>query len=309
MWAERFDRELKDIFSVQDEITGRVVGAIAGGSQSVLRRAVLEATQRKDPESLEAYDLVLSALAENWYNRLTWPKAKAKLERAIALDPGYARAREEYAWLMLMGWIFRLGDTGMTPEQIRRKAIEAVQLDSSDPLAHRTAAIGYFFAHELESFEREARLAFAMAPYNADIFAQLGWFHGPPGNWDRAVDLVNKGYRLSPGSAGGWYYSALFYQHYVNGRYREALEIVRLTNQEVCENQMKFILVYGKLGQPDVAKPYHQRCKEEVPEFSPEWLLGVFRTWNFNEANIRQFMDGMTRAGYPCQPPSCKLDQ
>src|SRR5262249_8312214 len=191
------------IFAVQDEITGRVVGAIAGGSASVLRKAGVTAAQRKNPENLEAYDLVLSAQAENWYNRSSWPKAKAKLERAIELDPSYARAREEYAWLMLMGWIFRLGETGMTPEQIRRNAIEAVQLDPSDPLAHRTAAVGYFFDHELEGFEREAAVAFAMAPYNADIFAELGWFHGPPGNWDRAVALVKKAYALNPGSSAG----------------------------------------------------------------------------------------------------------
>src|SRR5882757_5127280 len=89
VWAERFDRPLDDIFALQDEIALSVVGAI----EPSLRRAEIERVQRKRPDSLDAYDLVLQAQSDVYSGmpeRVT--KALVLLERALALDPTYALA-------------------------------------------------------------------------------------------------------------------------------------------------------------------------------------------------------------------------
>lgn len=97
IWVERYERELRDIFALQDEITGKVVGAMTGGFGSVLQRAGGTAADRKRQDRFEPYDLVLRAKANFYYSREAYPKAKALLEQAIALDPANAQALQEYA--------------------------------------------------------------------------------------------------------------------------------------------------------------------------------------------------------------------
>jgi TolB-like protein len=116
LWSERYDRKMSDIFAVQDEITGKVVGAMVG-SGGALQRAERIAAEKKSVEQLEAYDLVLRATAVTGTPEL-YETNKAMLERAIALDPRYARARQEYAWLMVQGWAHRLDREREPPQPI-----------------------------------------------------------------------------------------------------------------------------------------------------------------------------------------------
>jgi tetratricopeptide (TPR) repeat protein len=173
------------------------------------------------------------------------------LERAIQLDPNYARARQEYAWHKLVGWILRL-DSSMPPEAIKQNAIKAVDLDPNDGLAHRTAAFGYLYERRLDLFEREAQTAFELAPYNADIFAQA---IAMTGQWERGIKLVEKAHQLNPVSAAGWYENALHYDYYRRGEYAEALEVLRNhPGQMLCQTQFKYVAAYGQLGRLQEAK-------------------------------------------------------
>jgi hypothetical protein len=83
-------------------------------------------------------------------------------------------------------------------------AIRSVELDPTDAFAHRTAAFGFFFDHQLDLFEREAQLAFELAPYSAEIFAQLGMLIALSGQWERGVVLAAKGHALNAASAAGF---------------------------------------------------------------------------------------------------------
>ena len=119
LWAERYDRKMQDIFAVQDEITNRIVSAIAAGSAGVVQVSARTKLARKPPESLEAYELILRARAPLPYSQQWYDDTASLLERAIRIDPNYARAREEYAWHKLMGWIFRFEKSALPPDQIR----------------------------------------------------------------------------------------------------------------------------------------------------------------------------------------------
>ncbi|UCH48983.1 MAG: adenylate/guanylate cyclase domain-containing protein [Betaproteobacteria bacterium] len=308
LWAERYDRKINDVFALQDEITSRIVGSIATGSGGVMVASARSRAVRKPPESLEAYELVLRATAsypnsQKWYDDTT-----ALLERAIRIDPNYARARQEYAWHKLLGWIFRFEKNGLPSDQIKENAIKAIQLDPNDALAHRTAAYGFFFEREFDLFEREAQLAFELAPYNADVFTQLGAAFLFSGQWDRGRSLVKKAYELNPASAGGWYYAAMHYDHYRKGEYLLALEDARAhPGQSLCETQWKYVAAHGQLGEPQKAKQHWDKCVAAVPNFSADWVAKMLRIWNFQESFIQQYMEGIRKAGFPCRTYKCGL--
>lgn len=307
LWAERYDRADKEIFAIQDEITGRVVGAIAGGATSVLLMAERATGRRKAPEQMRAYDLVLQAVDKPSYSVREYPVRKALLEQAIRVDPGYARARHEYAWTLLNGWIFRFEKTLTPPEEIFRSAIKAVELDPSDAYAHRTAAYGYFFGRQLDLFEKEARAAFDLAPYNAEILSQLGMAITFSGQWARGTELLRKAYSLNPASTGGWYHSGMFYDLYRKGKYRESIEVVRQhPTQSLCETQMKYVAAYGQLGDLVRAKEHFDQCAVTTPGFSADFMARILRIWNFPEPYIITMIDGYVKAGHPCQYPGCR---
>ena len=310
LWAERYDRKLKDIFAVQDEITNRIVSAIAAGSAGLLQESARRRVAGKRPDNLEAYELVLRATAPHPYTQQWYDETSALLEQAIRVEPNYARARQEYAWLKLMGWIFRFEKSTLPPEEIKHNAIKAVELDPNDALAHRTAAYGYYFDHQLESFEEESRSALALSPYDADVLTQIGMAYSMMGKWDLGARLVKKAYQLNPVSAGGWYHSALHYNYYRDGDYRLALEMVRgHPGQTMCETQFKYVAVYGQLGEPEKAKEHWNNCATSVPGFSAERIAEIMRVWNFQEPFIEQYMEGIRKAGYPCRNLGCRLSR
>jgi len=296
VWAERYDHDLTDIFAVQDHITAEVVGAMTGMS-GALQRAEREAAERKCPGRLEAYDLVLRATAMPAGSKESYRAMRRLLERAIALDPRYARARQEYAWLTLRGWAHHQDDA-LPFEHLFASAMRSVELDPADAFAHRTAAWGYFFDHQLDLFEREVALAFQLAPYTADVFAQLGMLVSFTGQWERGVQLVTKAQALNAQSAGGFFHTTLFYDHYLKGEYAKALEIIRQhPRQQQLETLLKYVMAFGQLRERTKAAEYWARCAAQVPAFSADWLReNVFRRWNFTAADTEKFLEGCARA-------------
>src|SRR6188508_1538626 len=133
IWAERYDRDIADVFAVQDEITEAIVAAI----EPQLYAAENFRAQRKPPDSMDAWDLVMRALSHYW--RVTRPDsvvAQALLEKAIAIDPQYEQAlgllATSYMFTAHMGWM----DMGAAMPLAERAALDAIRADSEDPWAH-----------------------------------------------------------------------------------------------------------------------------------------------------------------------------
>jgi adenylate cyclase len=303
IWAERYDRQLKDIFVVQEEISSKIAGAISGGFGGSIQRVAREAAFSKSPDQLRAYDYLLRGTMTNeWWNKEGYRNAKAQLQKSLELDPGYAAARQQYAWLMLMGWIFRLERTPAPPEEIKQNAIRAVELDPVDPLAHRTAAIGYYFDNQMEWFEREATDALNLAPNNPEILSVLGFLIASRGEWERGIKLALKAHDLNPISAGGWYHSVLYYDFYRRGMYAKALEVLKLHPvQGLIETQNKYTAVYAELGDLDKAREHWKKCIEIDPEWSAEKMYRLFHLWNFEESFVTRYMQSIAKAGYVFQ--------
>ena len=149
---------MADVFLVQDEIVNQIVAKIAG-SYGVIESTEAKSAARKSPEQIQAYDLVLrarDAMQFDWTQE-TFRQAEDLLRQAIALDPSNAHARRELAWFGVMGWVFRLDETPVPPDEIIGQAAKAVQLDPADARARMVAASAYFFTKQLDLFARRSR--------------------------------------------------------------------------------------------------------------------------------------------------------
>jgi TolB-like protein len=152
VWAERYDRDLADVFVVQDEITERVVSAI----EPQLYAAEHFRSQRKPPESLDAWECVTRALSHiASSNAADYAKAETLCRRAIDLTPRYSQAHSLLAFALMRKVILTGGTIGIAPVALAH-AQTAISLDEQDPWAH--FALGY--AHFMPRRFREATTAF-----------------------------------------------------------------------------------------------------------------------------------------------------
>src|SRR5580698_10953472 len=142
IWAQRYDRDLADVFAVQDEITEAIVAAI----EPQLYAAENFRARRKPPDSLDAWDLVMRALSHYWrVTRQDNVVAQALLEKATAIDPHYGQAfgllATSHTFSAHMGW----QDTAAAAPVAERAAAAAILADSEDPWAHFALGGVYLF--------------------------------------------------------------------------------------------------------------------------------------------------------------------
>ena len=195
LWAERYDRRLSAVFAIQDEIAEAIVAAI----EPQVYAAESFRAQRKAPESLDAWDLVMRALSHYW--RVTQQDnlvARQLLERAIAIDPNYAQALAvfavSYSFGAHMGW----EDAAIAVPVAERAAMGAVRADGEDPWAHLALATVYVhlgrFDDSLAQFEIALRL-------NSNFSLALGYYGlvlSSVGRWQEGAVAARRALRLSP---------------------------------------------------------------------------------------------------------------
>ena len=210
-WAEKFDRNLEDVFAVQDEITHQIAGAL--GVQ--LERALLERARRKPTEAMEAYDLVLQATSYYRSNdREDHATARDLLERAVSLDPRYSRAYTELAWIYLDEFRFGYNSRPNSLERALQVARKAVELAPDDAMAHWNLAKAHFFRKELAQFTAQTEKALALNPNNAELLANVAIHIGWIGRTDEAYELTRKAMQLDP-HPPGWYYFTIALYYYL----------------------------------------------------------------------------------------------
>lgn len=295
LWSERYDREFSDVFAIQDEITAKIIASIAGGFGAV-ERARIETVSAHAPSNVAAYDLLLHAHGALYaYSKDGYLAGKNFINQAIALDPDYGRARRDLAWWMLLGWIFRWEEDLNPPDEIKEQAIRAVELDPSDGVAHRIAAFAYFFDKQMDRFETEVDLALQLAPYDAETIVALGFLVEISGQWERGTALIERAHELNPYATGGWYHSGMFYKHFRLGEYEEALNFVRQgPSQELSENFVKYVSVYGQLGEIEKGLEFWRKFEAQENGMSPtDGALHIWRLWNFPEDEMKHLMEGI----------------
>jgi TolB-like protein len=195
IWSERYDRNMKDVFDLQDEVTQKIVAALA---IELTEDEQDRLTQRRT-ENLEAFDYFMRG--SEYLNRFTEHEnrqATQMFEKAIALDPRYAAAYTRLAMTHLHEWNF---GWSRDPQSLQR-AFELVQkataLDDSVPEAHRTLGRVYLWKKQHETAIAEHEKAIALDPNDAHGYAGLGDLLIWAGRSEEGLVLVEKAMRLNP---------------------------------------------------------------------------------------------------------------
>ena len=255
IWAERYDRPLDDIFTLQDDITLNVVGAI----EPSLREAEIERVKRKRPENLDAYDLVLRALPHVF---LPMPAEAAKamplLERALTLEPDYAGAHGYLAWCHQILFV-RGGFNKENHDAAIRHARAALSYGRDDATA---LAIGGFVIsiteHDRATAFEALEQALAISPSSSFALFCGSAALAYAGEAERGIDWAERALRISPfDRMNHLSYHALAIAHFLRGRYDEAAHAARRSVQSIPSSSGSHSVLaaaLAKLGRIEEAK-------------------------------------------------------
>jgi adenylate cyclase len=205
LWAERYDRDLSNIFALQDEIAASVAGVIEPALAAAEQQRVL----RKPPERLDAWEAYQRGL---WHFHRYRPEenktAMAFFSQAIALDPNFAPGHYGYA-LALQWDIWHFSSRPFLEVQgtAREEAQIAVSLDDNDAMAHAVLAHMMMWGSEWEAAIAEARTAVALNPNSAFVISMLGCVLGFGGYREEALDRLQQAMRASPHDPLIWLWS------------------------------------------------------------------------------------------------------
>ena len=293
VWAERFDRSLGDIFTLQDEVAARIMEALVG-------RLLVCGPQheRKRATNLEAYDLCVRGRGLVLESPEGTREARVLFKRAITIDPGFSEA---HRWLALSYDITRT--YGGEPEHRNRElafatAQKAVDLDPNDAAAH--AVLGTM----LEPFRRwgEAEAEFATAlkldPNSADTWALLSELLVLKGQPAEAIDAIEKALRLNP-HPPGWYHWYLGQAQYLNRQYEQAVRTLRKEATYRTESRRTLAASLAQLGRLDEARREAELFMASRPNFTiRHWVYSVPFA---SEPAGEHFVEGYRKAGLPEQ--------
>lgn len=205
IWAERYDRDLSDIFAVQDEITASVAGVI----EPALAEAEQQRVLRKPPERLDAWEAYQRGLWHfNKYRPEENQTAQTFFRQAIALDPNFAPGHYGNALALQWDiWHFSSRPFLEVQETAREEAQIAVSLDDKDAMAHAVLAHMMMWGGQWEAAIAEARTAVALNPNSAFVISMLGCVLGFGGYREEALERLQQAMRASPHDPLIWLWS------------------------------------------------------------------------------------------------------
>jgi TolB-like protein/class 3 adenylate cyclase len=273
VWAERYDRDLGDIFAVQDEITERVVAAI----EPELYAAEHFRSQRKPPESLDAWECVIRALsAIGLGTRKANTEAERLCRRAITISPRYGQAHSLLSWALLRSTMW-VGDLPKLAPEISAEAQTALALDDRDPWAHLAQGNLFNRLHRSAEAERELRRGLELNPNFALAHALLGASLAARGSHQAGIDSAQHASRLSPNdrSVAMFASMALMAAYVGAGRYAECVTFARIMTETHPEHLAGHIYLAAALamqGELTSAAQARDTLLRLRPEFSLTWM-------------------------------------
>jgi len=296
IWAERYDRELADVFAVQDEITEAIVAAV----EPQLYAAENFHAQRKAPDSMDAWDLVMRALSYYW--RVTRPDnlaAQALLEKAIAIDPNYGQALGVLATSHTFGAHMGWADMGTALPLAERAALAAIRADSEDPWAHFALAMAYLYSRRFDDCLAEFELALRLNPNFSLAQGFCGLAFAYCGRWEEADAAARRALRLSPRDPfAAVYFGIASYAQFVGRNYAAAMQLARESLRQRADfvgGHRVLTAAAAMAGEDEIARAALQELRRVQPNISLAWLAGEMPI--LHDAEREHYLEGFRRAG------------
>jgi adenylate cyclase len=295
LWANRFDRELTDIFAIQDELTKEIVTALKGK----LTKSEEGRLGQRRGGNIEAFELLLRGREQmTSATQISIAGARALLQRAIALDPDYAAAHAVLALSHVIDYANGFSDD---PEQSLRLGLQtaqrAVEIDDADPLAHFARCAALMWSRDLDGARAEAERGLALAPNNAEglrVIAHVQVFSGEAESALGNLDAYMERDPLFPEVALQLVADARF----ALGQYEEAIAVIERRLARNPRSETAYALLascHGLLGHAEECRKAWGQVLQIRPGFSMDRRRRVmpFR----NPADFERRVEGLRQGG------------
>ncbi len=294
VWAERYDRDLEDIFAIQDEMTRAIVATLPGRVEA----ATHDRAKRKPTDNMAAYECVLAAKVRHHRStREDNAEAQRLLDRALALDPDYAHAHAWKACVLGQTWVYDwCADREAVFEQVAAELEITLALDDNDSDVHRILAALNLNRDDHDKAAYHQERALALNPNYDLVVVQQGELLTWLGRPEEGIDWIKKAMRLNP------YHPERFWSHlgracYCAEKYAEAVEAFsRITRPDYTHHAF-LAATFAQMGNA-VATAAHAA---EVLKSQPKFSTAVYLTTQHYKypADRQRHEAGLLKAGLP----------
>jgi len=296
IWADRFDRDLTDIFAVQDELTQEIISALK------IRLSAPEKTRIAGggTRNVDAHDFFLRGrelVIGNKRDREMFAQANVYLRRAIALDPNYAGPYAALGWAYIMDYQNRWSDSPQTAlDEAERLIDEAIAKDDNDPFVHYVASILGLWRKDYQRWGHEADRALSLNPNYGNALLARGLVHVYSGEPLKGISYIERAMRLDP--AQQQYRHFLGTAYLLAGNFETAAAILKERVAITPTTDLSRALLasaLGHLGRAEEARQVWRELKEINPRYSHSDHFGRLP---FKEpAEADKFTEGLRKAG------------
>ena len=295
LWAEKYDRELKDIFALQDEITLKIISAVGAELTRGERARILA----KGTNNLEAYQKIMKGW-EYWYGitRETNLQARELAEEAVLLDPGFP---DTYCLLAATYWMEVYFGTTKSPKKTLEDAVKlyqkALAIDESHPIATGGLAYVYGMQRKYEEALVQAQRSIDLNPGRANPALGIALLN--LGRYDESIQSFMKVIRLDPKGPA-------FYFHFLGHAYlgMELYEKAIAAYKKALDRKPDFLFAhaflaaaYNMVGQEEKARME----AAEVRRIDPRFTVGEFaKSLHFKDQEFqKRVIESMWKIGLP----------
>ena len=294
VWAERYDRELKDIFAIQDEMTCAIVATLPGRVEA----ATHDRAKRKQTDNLPAYECVLAAkVLHHRSNREDNAEAQKLLDRAVALDPNYAHAHAWKACVLGQTWIYGwCVNADATLQQVIAELEIALALDDNDSDVHRILAAVNLTRDDHDQAAYHQERALALNPNYDLVVVQQGELLTWLGRPEEGIDWIRKAMRLNP------YHPERFWSHlgrayYSAEKYAEAADAFSRITRPDHTHHAFLAATFAQMGNAVAAGAHASEVLKRHPQFS---VAAYLATQHYRREVDRQRHEaGLFKSGLP----------
>jgi adenylate cyclase len=296
LWAERYDRDLTDIFAVQDDVTQQIVAAL----KVTLSEAEKSLIADSGTTNVDAHDFFLRGRELIWGGKRDhemFDQSTVCFRRAIELDPNYGAPYAGLGMAYILDYQHHWSDTPEKSfDQAEHMVSESIAKDDKDPFAHYVAAVVYMWKRNYERWAHEADRALSLNPNYALAVNARGLVHIYTGEPAKAIPYIERAIRLDPTQQ--LYRHFLGTAYFVAGNYETAAAVFkdRIAMTPTTDLSRAFLAsALGHLGRLDEARQIWRELKEINPRYSHLDHIGrlPFRI----SADADKFTDGLRKAG------------
>ena len=292
IWAEKYDRNLNDIFEIQDEVTSAIVATLPGRVEA----AQHELLRRKPPANMAAYELVLAAkVLHHRSTREDLKKAQELIDRAVRLDSDYAHAHAWRACILGQSWAYNwCADRDQTMMEIESELDRALELDDNDADVHRILAAAFVIRNDLTKARYHQERAISLNPNYDLVVVQQGEVLTWLGNPEEGIEWIRKAMHLNPHHPER-FWSHLGKAHFAARHYAEAIEAFMRLSATDHTHHAFLAAAYAWFGDKTAAAAHVDRIRALDPQFALTPFLGTMHY--ANDADLQHLREGLEKAG------------